>query len=90
MLRRIGFCAMMGAAAFFHFMVTFVVILFVLSTVNIVNQKFLHIGNTDTFEKAVAALIFIVSAVFFLRSVQKISRFIKYVIFRDPPGIGRV
>ena len=86
MLRRIGFYAMMGAAAFFHFMVTFVVILFVLSTINIVNQKFLHMGNTDTFEKAAAAIIFIISAVFFLRSLQRISSFIKYVIFRDPPA----
>ncbi|NOZ68950.1 MAG: hypothetical protein GXP46_06840 [Deferribacteres bacterium] len=84
MLRRIGLYAMIGVAALFHFMVTFVVILFVLSTVNIANQKFLHIGNTATFEKAVAALIFIISAIFFLRSVKRISRFIRLVIFKDP------
>ncbi|GEM_PF-5338966 len=84
MLRRIGFYAMMVVAALFHFMVTFVVVLFVLSTVSIVNRQFLHMGNTEIFEKALAALIFTVSAVFFLRSVRKISRFIKHVIFRDP------
>ncbi len=83
-LRHIGLYVIMGAAAFFHFTLTFVVVLFLLSTFNIVNQGLLHLGNTDNLEKALTALIFIFSAIFFLRSLKKITRFIKQVIFKDP------
>ncbi len=68
-----------------HFSVTFVVILFALSTLNIINRSLLHIKNLNYFEIVISAAIFIISALVFLKSLKKISRFIKQTIFKNHP-----
>ncbi len=81
-LKRIGFYIAICATAVFHFLLTFVVILFVLSTANIINSRFLHFDKLDYFEIFITAAILIISLIVFLKSFKKISRVIKQAIFK--------
>ncbi len=62
---------------------TFVVILSVLGTLSILNQNVFHLENPDYIEKVFAAAILIISVFVFLKSLDKISKRIKTVFFRD-------
>ncbi|HDH05391.1 MAG TPA: hypothetical protein ENH01_06735 [Nitrospirae bacterium] len=82
-LGRICFYAIFLLTAAAQFLVTLVVILLVLSTLNIVNSNVLHIEKLYYLEITAAAAISIISGVIFFRSLGKISRFIKNAFFRD-------
>ncbi len=84
MLRNIGFFIIYLLIVIVHFLVTFVVVLFVLSTLNIVNQSILHLEKIDYIEIIVSAVILVISVRLFFSSFNKISRFIKITIFKDP------
>ena len=84
MLRNIGFFIIYLLIVIVHFLVTFVVVLFVLSTLNIVNQSILHLEKLDYIEIIVSAVILVISVRLFFSSFKKISRFIKITIFKDP------
>lgn len=74
----------LGMITFAHFAVTFVVVLLVLSTINILSRNIPLPFDLKYLEITVTALIFIISATVFFRSVKRISRFIRETIFRDP------
>jgi uncharacterized membrane protein len=80
---QIGFIVLLLFVAIFHFFVTFVVVLFVLSTLNIINNRLLHIEHFNNVEIVITSVIFIISAGVFLKSFKRISEFIKKNIFRD-------
>ena len=81
--RQISFYAAVSATAVFHFLLTFVVILLVLSTANIINSRFLHFEELDYFEIFITAAILIISLIVFLKSLKKISRVIKQAILKE-------
>jgi hypothetical protein len=83
-IKRIGFYLTIGIVTILHFIVTFVVVLFVLSTLNIVNQNILHLEKPDFIEKVITSAIFIISAFVFFKSFRKMSQFIKSVFFKNP------
>ena len=68
-----------------HVLLTSVVTLFLLSTINIVNEKALHFENLKFVEIPVAAVIFIIAALIFIRSSKKLTQFIENVFFKAPP-----
>jgi len=82
-LRQLGFIAVFSFVTAFHFLVTFVVILFILSTINIVNRNIFRFEKLDYFEIIVSAIIFIISARIYFRSFKKISQFVKNNFFPD-------
>ncbi len=81
-LKQISFYAAVSATAILHFLLTFVVILFVLSTANIINSRFLHFDKLDYFEIFITEAILIISLLVFLKSIRKISGVIKQTIFK--------
>lgn len=83
MLKKIFYNIVLGIVTVTHFFVTFVVALFILSTLNILNERILHIARLDFLEILVTILIFTVSAVVFFRSFKKTSLLIKETFFRD-------
>lgn len=64
-------------ASMTHFLVTFVVALLLLSTLNIVNDDILHIEKLRYIEITIVAVIFIISAFIYIKSYRKLSLFIK-------------
>ena len=82
-VKRIWFYIIVGTYSIFHFFLTFVVTLFILSTLNIVNQRMFHLDKLDYIEIAVTAAIFFISIMVFIRSFNKISDFIRDTFFRD-------
>jgi predicted PurR-regulated permease PerM len=83
MLKKICYNTVMGIVTVTHFFVTFVVALFILSTLNILNQRLLHLEKLDFLEILVTVLIFIASAVVFFRSFKKTAMFVRETFFRD-------
>ncbi|HDH53056.1 MAG TPA: hypothetical protein ENH24_01060 [Nitrospirae bacterium] len=82
-LGRICFYAIFLLTAAAQFLVTLVVILLILGTLNIINDNVLHIENLYYFEITAAAAISIISGVIFYRYLGKISWFIKNTFFRN-------
>jgi len=82
-VKRIGLCMILGIFTVLHFALTFVLTLFVLSTLNILNERLLHLGKLDYIEIAAAAVICIISIVVFFRSFSKVTQFVKTTFFRD-------
>jgi uncharacterized membrane protein len=82
-LRRLGFIALFTMVTIIHFLVTFVVTLFVVSTLNILNRNIFHLENIEFFEIAGTVIIFIISIRIFVTSFKKISLFIKNNFFPD-------
>jgi hypothetical protein len=80
--RHISFYIALSTTAVLHLLLTFVVILFVLSTANIINNRFLHFEKLDYFEIFITAVILIISLLVFLKSIKKISKVIKQTIFK--------
>lgn len=66
-----------------HLFLTFVVILLLLSSLNILNRNVIHLERTDSLEKVLVVIISMVSAAVFLKSSPKISLSIKKTFFRD-------
>lgn len=67
---------------FLHILVTAAVILFVLSTISILNSRFFHFDKIEYVEKAVSVAIMIISALVFLRSRGKTSQLIRNTFSR--------
>lgn len=83
MAKKILYYIILGTATATHFFVTFVVALFILSSLNILNDRILHLAKIDFLEILIAAMIFISSAVVFCRSFKRTSLFIRETFFRD-------
>ncbi|MEN8263432.1 MAG: hypothetical protein ABFR82_08225 [Nitrospirota bacterium] len=81
-LERIVPYIIFSAITVLHFLLTFVVILLVLSTVNIINQSMLHFEKLDYFEIAISLCIFFASLIVFVKSFKKISLFVRQVRFK--------
>lgn len=82
--QRILFYTIFASITIAHFFLTFVVTLLLLSTLNILNERTLHIGKLDYIEGAVVVLIFGASVWVFFRSFKKASATIKETFFRGP------
>jgi hypothetical protein len=83
MLKKIYYNIALGIMTLAHFFVTFVLILLILSSLNIVNERMLHLAKLDFLEILLSALIFIASAVVFFRSFKKTALSIRESFFRD-------
>jgi len=83
MLKKICYYIVLGIVTVTHFFVTFVVSLFMLSTLNILNERVLHLARLDFLETMITVLIFITSAAVFFRSFKKTSISIRENFFRD-------
>ena len=83
MLKKIYYKIVLGIVTVTHFFVTFVVTLFILSTLNIVNERILHLARLDFLEIMITVLIFTASAVVFFRSFKKTSLLIRETFFKD-------
>jgi len=83
MLKKILYNFVLGIVTVTHFFVTFVVVLFILSTLNILNERTLHLARLDFLEILVTFLIFTTSAVVFFKSFKKTSLLIRETFFRD-------
>jgi len=86
MLKKICFNIVLGIVTVTHFFVTFVVTLFILSSLNILNERILHLARLDFLEILLTVVIFTVSAAVFFRSFKKTSLFIRETLFRDLQG----
>lgn len=82
-MRQICFIALYICASVAHFLATGVVILFVLSTLNILNRNIFHIKKIEYFEIIISFILCILSIRLFFKSRRKISRFIKNNFFPD-------
>ena len=83
MLKKIYYNIALAIMTLTHFFVTFVVILCILSSLNILNERILHLAKLDFLEILLSALIFFASTVVFLRSFKKTALSIKESFFRD-------
>ena len=83
MLNKIGYNIVLVIVTVTHFFVTFVVTLFILSSLNILNERILHLSRLDFLEILLTVMIFTASAVVFFRSFKKTSLFIRETLFRD-------
>ncbi len=81
-LERIVPHIIFAAITFLHFLLTAVVILLVLSTVNIINQSILHFDKLDYFEIAISLCIFFASLIVFVKSFKKVSLFASQIRFK--------
>jgi len=81
-LRHIRFYIIFGIYSALHFFLTFVVTLFLISTLNIINQRFFHLDKLDYIEIAATAVVFFISIIVFFRSFSKIESFIKDTFFK--------
>lgn len=86
MLKKICYAIVLGIVAVTHFFVTFVVTLFILSSLNILNERILHLAKLDFLEILLTVVIFTASAIVFFRSFKKTSLFIRETLFRDLQG----
>ena len=82
-MKRLKLYIIIGIVAIVHFAMTFIVALFVLSTLNIVNQRLFQFDNISYLEILITAVIFIMSVIVFSRSFTRVSDFIKKTFFRD-------
>jgi hypothetical protein len=82
-MQKLGFIIAIILVTGLHFFLTFVVALFLLSTLNIVNQDILHIEKLYYAEVTVSAVIFIISGFIYFRGFRKITMFLKINFFRD-------
>jgi hypothetical protein len=69
-------------AAVFHFLLTGVVALFVMSSLNIINRTMLHFESIKFFEFMILAAIFLISLAVYLRSFRKIAGVLKKTFFQ--------
>ena len=83
MLKKIYYNIVLGIMTLFHFFLTFVVALLIVSSLNIANERILHLARLDFLEILLTALIFIASAVVFFRSFKKTALSIRESFFRD-------
>lgn len=83
MLNKIFYKIVLVIVSLAHFFITFVVLLFILSTLNILNERILHLARLDFLEVLVTVVIFTTSAVVFLRSFKKTSILVKETFFRN-------
>jgi hypothetical protein len=83
MLKKIYYNIILGVMTVVHFFVTFVVTLFILSTLNIVNERILHLARLNFLEIMITVLIFSASALVFFRSFKKTSLLIRETFFRN-------
>jgi hypothetical protein len=83
MLKKTYFNIVLGIMTVAHFFITFVVALFVLSTLNILNERVLHLAKLNFLEIMITVLIFSASAVVFFRSFKKTSLLIRKTLFRN-------
>ena len=84
MLKNIRYYIFHLFFAVMHFMATFVVVLFVLGTFNILNQNLFHIERPDHIEKVMTAAIFVVSIIVFFKSFKRLSKFIETAFLEKP------
>ena len=82
-LQKIGFITFFIAVTAVHFLVTFVVLLFLLSTLNITNRNILHFERLASIEIFLAAIIIILSVRIYFKSFRKIAQSIKVNFFPD-------
>ena len=82
-MRKLGYIITVILVTGLHFFLTFVVALFLLSSLNIVNENIVHIEKLHYAEVAVTAAIFVMSAFIYFRSFRRITFFIKFNFFRD-------
>ena len=66
-----------------HFLVTFVVALLLLGSLNILNERILHLAKLDFLEILITAVIFISSIVVYFRSFKKTTLLVRESFFRD-------
>jgi hypothetical protein len=69
-------------AAVFHFLLTAVVALFVISSLNIINRTILHFESLKYFEITVIAAVILISLTAYLRSFRKIAAVVKKTFFQ--------
>jgi hypothetical protein len=69
-------------AAVFHFLLTAVVALFIISSLNIINRTILHFESLKYIEIMVLAAVFLVSLTVYLRSFRKIAVVVKKTFFQ--------
>jgi len=86
MLKKVCYNIVLGIVTVTHFFVTFVVALFILSTLNILNERILHLARLDFLEILLTVVIFTASVVVFFRSFKKTSLLIRGTFFRDLEG----
>lgn len=82
-LPRIWYFLILTAVTVVHILLTFVVILFVLSTLNIINNRLLHIERLESAEIIIAAVLFAVSLIVFLKSFKKMTSFIRQTLLKN-------
>ncbi len=82
-MERLKLYIILGIIAISHFALTFVVALFVLSTVNILNSRLLHFDDISYIEILIMAAIFIMSVFVFFRSFTRVSDYVKKTFFRN-------
>ncbi|HDH34212.1 MAG TPA: hypothetical protein ENH45_01280 [Nitrospirae bacterium] len=83
MLNKIFYNIVLGIVTVTHFFVTFVVALFIMSTLNILNERLLHLARLNFLEVLITVVIFTASAAAFFRSFKKTSLSIRENFFRD-------
>ncbi len=83
MLNKIKFYFIFGMVTVIHFLLTFVLVLLILSTLNILNQNIMHLPGLKYLEIILTLAIVFISALVYLKSVKKLSLFIKEVILKE-------
>jgi hypothetical protein len=83
--QKILFAIIVLSVTLAHILLTAVVVLFLLSTINILNDSVLHFQSVKPLELTVIAGLFLLSGILFIRSFQKVSRFIKITFFPYRP-----
>ncbi len=72
-----------GMVTVMHFALTFVVALFIVSTLNIANQKTVNFQHINYIEIALTSAIFLLSVTVYFRSYKKMALFIENTFFRN-------
>ncbi len=74
----------MTAVTAMYFLLTVVVALFLLSTLNILNNNMMHVKRLEYVEATVSAAIFLTAGFIYFRSLKKMSAFIKDTFIKRP------
>ena len=69
-----------------YFLLTFIVIMFVSSSLHIINRNLFRFKDFDIISGIVTAGIFIFSAILFFKSFRKTYRYLDNVILKDIPS----
>ena len=83
MIKKISYYMILATVTATHFLVTFVVALLLMSSLNILNERILHLTNLNFLEILITAVIFISSIVVYFRSFKKTALIVRESFFRD-------